>query len=147
MRSIRTIGFEITSLSNLIKREIGSNMQQNEKNELTGMHALIVGFLFDNLDRDMFQRDIEAEFHIRRSTATGMLQRMEKSGLLLRVAISRDARLKKLVLTEKAVGIHKNVMQAIDRMEQKLSQDLSEEEVEAFFAITAKIKRNIECAH
>lgn len=147
MRSIRTIGFEITSLSNLIKREIGSHMQQNEKNELTGMHALIIGFLFDNRDRDVFQRDIEAEFHIRRSTATGMLQRMEKSGLLLRIAISRDARLKKLVLTEKAVDIHENVMQAIDRMEQKLSHGLSEEEVEAFFAITAKIKRNIECAH
>ena len=36
----------------------------------------------------MFQRDVEAEFNIRRSTATGILQLMEKNGFLLREPVA-----------------------------------------------------------
>ena len=80
MKGERHVGGEIRVLSNLIKRCMDDGMPP----ETTGMQGWIIGFLHRNEDRDMFQRDVEAEFNIRRSTATGILQLMEKNGFLLR---------------------------------------------------------------
>ena len=100
MKGERHVGGEIRMLSNLIKRCMDDGMPP----ETTGMQGWIIGFLHRNEDRDMFQRDVEAEFNIRRSTATGILQLMEKNGFLLREPVAYDARLKKLVLTPKALA-------------------------------------------
>ena len=67
MKGERHVGGEIRVLSNLIKRCMDDGMPP----ETTGMQGSIIGFLHRNADRDMFQRDVEAEFNIRRSTATG----------------------------------------------------------------------------
>ena len=87
MKGERHVGGEIRVLSNLIKRCMDDGMPP----ETTGMQGWIIGFLHRNEDRDMFQRDVEAEFNIRRSTATGILQLMEKNGFLLREPVAYDA--------------------------------------------------------
>ena len=51
---------------------------------------------------DIYQKDVEKEFQIRRSTATGTLQILEKNGFIRREPVKQDARLKKLVPTDKA---------------------------------------------
>ncbi|NMB63227.1 MAG: MarR family transcriptional regulator [Chloroflexi bacterium] len=138
------IGFEIKTLSNLIKRRIDLNISQQNPVELTGMQGWIIGYLFDHQDQDVFQRDIEARFNIRRSTATGVLQRMEKKGLIRREFYQNDARLKKLVLTPEAIDIHENVIREIDRIESRLSAGLTASELETFFTLIAKIRKSIE---
>mgnify|MGYP002580621212 CR=1 FL=1 len=127
-------------LSNLIKRCMDDGMPP----ETTGMQGWIIGFLHRNEDRDMFQRDVEAEFNIRRSTATGILQLMEKNGFLLREPVAYDARLKKLVLTPKALAVHEGVISRIRATEARITKDVTPEELEQFFAITAKFRRNLE---
>ena len=42
---------------------------------------------------------------------------MEKNGLIKRENVSKDARLKKIVLTQKAMEIRKNVSKAIEDVE------------------------------
>lgn len=144
MVPIRAIGFEIKSISNLIRRQIGKNTMMAKAEILTGMHGWIIGYLFENKDKDVFQRDFEVEFQIRRSTATGMLQRMEKNGLIIRTEVPWDARLKKLSLTQKAIDLHEKVMFEIDRLERTLAQGLTQDEIDTFFIIMAKLKKNIE---
>ena len=73
MESERHVGGEIHRLSHLFKRRLDDGMPQ----KTTGMQARIIGFLRFNEGRELFQRDVEAEFGIRRSTATGILQLME----------------------------------------------------------------------
>ena len=85
-----------------------------------------------------------AEFHLRRSTASGILQRMEKNGLVRRESVPQDARLKKLVLTPKAVALHADIHARIDEMEARLTRDVSREEVEQFCATLEKFQRNLE---
>ena len=132
MKGERHVGGEIRVLSNLIKRCMDDGMPP----ETTGMQGWIIGFLHRNEDRDMFQRDVEAEFNIRRSTATGILQLMEKNGFLLREPVAYDARLKKLV--------HEGVISRIRATEARITKDVTPEELEQFFAITAKFRRNLE---
>ena len=140
MKGERHVGGEIRVLSNLIKRSMDDGMPP----ETTGMQGWIIGFLHRNEDRDMFQRDVEAEFNIRRSTATGILQLMEKNGFLLREPVAYDARLKKLVLTPKALAVHEGVISRIRATEARITKDVTPEELEQFFAITAKFRRNLE---
>ena len=140
MKGERHVGGEIRVLSNLIKRCMDDGMPP----ETTGMQGWIIGFLHRNEDRDMFQRDVEAEFNIRRSTATGILQLMEKNGFLLREPVAYDARLKKLVLTPKALAVHEGVISRIRATEARITKDVTPEELEQFFANTAKFRRNLE---
>ncbi len=134
------VGGRVHMLSNLIHRRLDETMPP----EVTGVHGRIIGFLSRHADRDMFQRDVEAEFHLRRSTASGILQRMEKNGLVRRESVPQDARLKKLVLTPKAVALHADIHARIDEMEARLTRDVSREEVEQFCATLEKFQRNLE---
>lgn len=144
MKDERHIGFEIKIVSNLIKRHFDQLSSRKEIDDLTGTNGWVIGYIARNMDRDVFQRDLEAEFSIRRSTASKILQLMERKGFIKREAVPYDARLKKLVLTEKALEIHAKSTRDIEEFEEKLSKGLTEEEINTFLAIIDKIKHNIE---
>ena len=61
----------------------------------------------------MFQRDLQAHFSVRRSTVTGLLQLMEKKGLITRSSVAQDARLKKIQLTPRAIQHHERIVASI----------------------------------
>ena len=92
---------------------------------------------------EVFQRDIEKEFSLRRSTVTVMLQGFEQKGYILRVPVSRDARLKKIVLTEKAEQLQERSWREMERFHQKLEENLSEDEKEQLLNLLGKIKQNL----
>lgn len=140
----RHIGGELKQVSNLLKRRLDAHMAQAGLEPLTGMQGWIIGYLADRPDQDVFQRDIEQEFEIRRSTATGILQLMERKGLLRREPVAQDARLKKLVLTPQALAMHQQVFEQIHAFELTLYQGLTAQDVSNFFDIMDKLKRNLE---
>lgn len=141
----KMIGFEVKAVSNLIKRRVENSKVMSDIHRLTGMHGWVIGYLYDNRNkRDVFQRDIETEFSIRRSTVTGILQLMEKNGLIVREPVDYDARLKKLVLTPKAVAIHETILKEIVKIEAQLTKGLTEDETNSFLSTLEKIKKNIE---
>lgn len=138
------IGFEVKSLNNMIRRSIDLTTL-NDMEGLTEMQGWIIGYIYHHVDsQETFQRDLEKEFKIRRSTATGILQLMEKNGLITREPVEYDARLKRLSLTPKAVKIHEKVERRVEETEKKLRNGLSDEEITQFFFIVDKIKRNLD---
>ncbi|WP_309123132.1 MarR family transcriptional regulator [Paenibacillus sp.] len=145
MKPPKAIGFELKTLANLIKRNLDECFSEDAGEDgLTGMQGWIIGYVVACADRAVFQRDLEKQFNIRRATVTGMLQGMERNGLIVREPVAYDARLKKITLTPKAREIHeKNVQRFID-FETKLRNGLSEEEIASFFAIAEKLKKNLE---
>jgi len=108
------------------------------------MHGWVIHYLVENRDRDVFQRDLEEQFTVRRSTATKILQLMERNGLIVRRAVDYDARLKKLELTPKAIELHQKITGEMEALENLLIQGISSEELEAFYQTIDKIKRNLE---
>lgn len=145
MEHRKSVGPEIRTLFHLIKRRIDGYAAECHLEKLTGVQGWIIGFLYDHEDKqDIFQRDIEAEFSIRRSTATGILQLMEKKGLIRREPVASDARLKKLILTPNAVEHHEAITRMIRTTEAQLTKGLTDEEVETFFSIAEKIRKNVE---
>ncbi len=146
MEGKREVGVEIKTLSNLIDRRMQQFVQLPEEDEegCTKTQGMIIEYLYSHQDKgDLFQRDVEAHFSIRRSTATGILQLMEKRGFIQREPVAYDARLKKLVLTQKAVNQREKIREAIGNMERLLMQGLSPEELDAFYRVMDKMKHNV----
>ena len=110
------------------------------------MHGWAINYFYENRDRDIFQKDFEEKFLIRRSTASNMLKLMEKDGYIKRVSVENDARLKKIVLTDKAIKTHTAICRDIAAREKRLRKGLTDEELEAFFRIVEKLKKNMENA-
>ena len=86
----KRIGFELKKITTRMKRIL--DLQCADSREpITGVQGWIVAYVCNNPDRDVFQRDIEEMFRIRRSTATGILNGMQAAGLISRRAVDYDA--------------------------------------------------------
>lgn len=138
------IGFENKRLENEIHSRMTAYRTALGTEELTMMQSWIIRFLYKNEEKEIFQRDIEARFSIARSTATGVLQLMEKKGFIRRIPVERDARLKKLELTDKGIQREESTIQNINEMESMLREGISEEDLEVFFRVIRKMRSNIE---
>ena len=95
------LGKAIHDLDNLIFRNMLAQGRKYGYDQVTVMNGWIVKYLVLNQDKDIFQKDIEKEFGITKSTVAGIIKLMEKKGFIERISVPRDARLKKLVLTDK----------------------------------------------
>lgn len=140
----RKLGFEISRTSRLIKRVMDNSGAKEYIDKVTGTHGWALGYFHRNSDRDIFQKDFEKEFDIRRSTASRILSLMEENGLIIRESVPYDARLKKIVLTKKALEIETQVISFFDSLESEYEKDISEEELEIFYRVLDKINSNIE---
>ena len=138
------IGGQIKSLSHLIMREIGNCICGKELDEATGNNMFIIGYLAHRKDRDVFQKDLEEFFSVRRSTMSNIVLRMEQKGFLIRKPVLHDRRLKKLVLTEKGESLHVMMESVVLRTEEKLTEGFSEEERETLSRLLEKLRRNLE---
>lgn len=129
--------------SKKIKRFIDSRKMDADCETSTMNHGRIIGFIYQNQNREIFQKDIEKEFDIRRSTATNTLKLMEKNGLITRQRTDYDERLKKIILTKKANDIIKKVDFEIQETNKVLERNITPEEKEVFFSVLGKIEQNI----
>lgn len=139
------IGLTIRKLGLRINRRIDREVSSALPGDITALQGRVIGFIRRrSLTGNVYQKDIEDEFQIRRSTATGMLQSMEKKGLLVREPVSQDGRLKNLVLTPRALKLRELAASVIDQTEQALRQDLTDEQVRTFFELCRRIYHNAE---
>lgn len=144
MKSTQAMSFEIIILANLMRRKLNDCGLDSEKDGLKGMQGWIIGFVKDQADRPVFQRGLEKQFNIRRATVTGVLQTMERNGLILRKSVDYDARLKRIVLTSKAIELLERSIHTFQDFEKEIRRGINEEEIATFFAIAEKLKKNIE---
>lgn len=143
MEKEKQIHFQIHRTSRLIKRYIDNSHTKSYVDNVTGNHGYIIGYIYENRDRDVFQRDIEKEFNLRGSTVTNMLNLMEKNGLIERKSVDGDRRLKKIALTDKAIEIQQLVINDFEKLEKTISKGIDEKDAEVFFSVLDKINSNI----
>ena len=140
----RRIGFELHRSSRIVKRYMDNDASKGYVEKITGTHGWVIGWLYNNRHRDVFQKDFEKEFDIRRSTASKILSLMESNELLIRESVPGDARLKKITLTKKALEVQKIVENAFGKMEEKIKEGISDEELTVFFSVLDKVNKNLE---
>lgn len=140
----RRIGFELHRSSRIVKRYMDKDASKSYVEKITGTHGWVIGYLYNNRHRDIFQKDFEKEFDIRRSTASKILSLMESNDLIIRESVPYDARLKRIILTPKALEIQRVVEKAFGRMEEEIKNGITDEELEIFFRVLDKVNKNTE---
>ena len=103
----QVIPAQLRRVNNLIFRKIGQIARTNGVEAVTPMHGWIMEYLYRHSETPVFQRDIEREFSITRSTVTN---------------------LKQLVLTEKGRQFHEDTMRAFHQTDEYVAGLLTEEE-------------------
>ncbi len=137
-------GREIRIISNLMRRRLDSSAVMTRSKNITGTGGWLLGYLYANRDRDIYQRDVEKEFSIRRATSSKVITRLEDKGFVRRESVDCDARLKKLVLTEEGIKIQRDVCRELDDFDEKLISVLTEDEQKTLFELLGKIKDSLE---
>lgn len=137
------VGFMIHKLDMGVKKVLEAKLQAAGYDEVTLMHGWILKYLYDNRDKEIFQRDIEKQFSIGRSTVTTIIQLMEKRDLIRRESVEQDARLKKVLLTEKGFKHHDLVEESIYGIHKQIMTDISDEEKQIFLDIVQRMDENL----
>lgn len=134
------IGQWINMVSYQIKRSIDVIAQ---KYGITGIQSRILGHLTfaENTGQHICHRDIEKIFGIRRSSVTSVVSHLEQNGYITRQAVSGDARLKELVLTEKGRTVSRQMGQAIGEFDASISSCFTPEEEAQLLAMLKTISQ------
>ena len=138
----REFGKYLKHIMNHMVRKIDHKVSQDG---LTTVQGRVIGYLAkkERTGEVVFQRDVEEEFHIRRSSVTSVIQGLEKNEYITRESVAQDARLKKIILTDKGRKINESVRETIFSEERKILQVLTDEEKEQFFYLIEKLEKGL----
>lgn len=134
------VGAEVKMIANMIHRSL---VLESEEEKLTATYGWILGFLERNADAVIYQRDLEERFCLRRATISKTLMAMEQKGLVDRVSVPHDARLKRIVITEKGIRLNRAIIEQLEKIELKMTEGVPPEKLEIFFEVAGQIKRNL----
>ena len=140
----QVIPAQMRRVDNLIFRKINQFSRANGVEQATPMHGWIIEYLYRHRDTAVFQRDIEREFSITRSTVTNILQLMERKGYIERQSVPQDARLKKLVLTEEGTRFHEKTMLSFHQTDDFVAGLLTEEENAELLRLLNKLREGLQ---
>lgn len=139
----KTVHNELRAISHLIYRTIENLPNKKRIESMTGTNGCIIGYLAHHREQDVFQRDLEKEFGITRSTASKVINLMEQKGFVERKSVSYDARLKKIVMTEKSEAISHDMREEMLKFEGILTDGFSDEELKSFYGYIDRMKSNL----
>lgn len=135
-------GVWINILSHKLKKRMNANTHSLG---LTGVQSHVMHYILVKCaDGPVFQRDVEKAFSMSRSTTTGILQLMEKNGLLLRESVESDARLKSLIPTPKAANLDAQIGEFLHQTEQLLTRGIPAEQLEMFLRTVEQMNQNLD---
>lgn len=135
-------GQYINMLCNRLRRH---SCKFQEQLGLTREQGNILSFvLLEGERHKLYQKDVEKEFDLRPSTATGLLNALEKKGLLCRINDDQDGRYKILRATEQGELLRKSLQEEILELEANLVMGIDTEELETFKRISEKMLKNLE---
>ena len=138
----RHIGRNIREVLNMFRRNI--EYAANESGITVVQGRLLHYINVTGKNKEVYQKDIETEFNIRRSSASEMLQKLENKGLIVRLADPKDKRVKKIILTNRGEKLENTVFSQVCNYEKELVKDIPEENIDIFLEVLDSIKNNLE---
>ena len=138
------INTELRIISRNINNYFINYGNRKKLDRMTGSGGWIISYIAENYNRDVFQRDLEKEFDITRSTASKNVDLLVENGFITREPVDYDARLKKLVLTEKATEVFKIMRNDRATLESQMLKGFSDEEKAQLRSFLKRLSSNLE---
>lgn len=133
---------EITDFHRLLSTVIYDGTIPDKK-ILNNTQLHIAMYLLRNQDRDVCQKELEAEIHLKKASITGTLDSLEEKGIIVRVECKDDKRKNFIKLTDKALEMKSQIMDRIDEVNLRVTKNIHEEDVEKFLEVLEKMKGNL----
>lgn len=135
---IRQLVYEIKHIANKIDQKMSSSVAEFG---LTSQQGRILVYILKN--NEVCQRDIEKRFNLSSPTITGIIDRLEKNGFVVRVPLL-DRRYNKIIPTAKTYHIHQSIEEIVRNNDDLMSQGITDSELELASEVLKKILRNLE---
>lgn len=135
--------YNLHLLNKLIAREFVCNNKDLFCGDPSATQMIIMNYILNHQNEDIYQKDLEEALHLRRATVSGVLQTMEKHELVERVLCDNDVRCKKIILKEKAKKMFDVKKMEFFKLEEVIKKGLSDEEIEIFCHIIESMQNNI----
>lgn len=135
--------YNIHMLNKLIGREFINQSNTSFDNDTSPTQMIIIEYILNHQDKDVYQRELENVLNLRRATVSGVLQTMEKHGLLKRVLCDEDVRCKKIILNDEARLLFEARKKEFEKLEKIVKVGLSNEEISLFCHIIKNMQNNI----
>ncbi|MEE1228988.1 MAG: MarR family transcriptional regulator [Lachnospiraceae bacterium] len=140
----RYLGLTVKTLSRMIGQKMVEIQDQDPiLGEIPLLQRWIIGYLSHCHGQDVYQKDLEKDFHVARSTVTSHVKQMEKEGFICRESVESDSRLKKLVLLPKGAKYEKQIEEAFIRAEEQMQQGIAQDDMNTFYRVIDQIKNNL----
>lgn len=134
--------YKIKTLEKLIVRNIMNEEEICSMKTPTPTQVQIMEYILEHQNEEVYQKDLEDILNLRRATVSGVLQTMEKHGLLDRQIAKNDARVKKIILSKKAEQLFLEKKKQFEKIGKALVQDISEQELRTFSNVLNKMMMN-----
>ena len=106
-------------------------------------HAIIV-YLFDHQSVETTQRDLEETFSLKNPTVTGLLNLLEKKGMIQRVTNPKDRRSNIIKLTEKSLALEKQLTASRKMAEDAILKGFTPDEKQQLESFMRRLMNNIQ---
>ncbi len=140
----KQILLEERRLHNLIFRSIKLCDEKSDAPLSYRLRGMIIGYLCEHEGKEVYQKDLEAEFFVRGSTMAASLAQLEEDGFIVRKQAERDRRLKFVEATDKAKDLHDRFAERVKDWEKRLVDGIDPEELEIYFKVVDKLCSNME---
>ena len=97
-------------------------------------------YLKEHQNEDVYQRDLENIIHLRRSSITVLLQKLDNDGYIERENI--DAKKKSVRISARGLN-KKDEIQKIFEENEKIIEDIISDDKEIFYRLLNKIKKDL----
>ena len=132
--------FKLKDLDKIIVR----SLLDQEKLELlpSPTQMQIIEYII-NSDEEVLQCDLEKAIKLRRATISRVLKTMEKKNLITRVISSKDARVKKIILSDKTKKMYLESKAKLEALEELITSNISDNEINIFLEVMNKMQENL----
>lgn len=135
-------GFLISRIKQTGTRIFDRMLADSGIDEFNGAQGRILYVLWQNDEISI--SSLSAQTSLANTTLTAMLDRMEKSGLIVRKFDPKDRRNRLIVLTEKAKSLQDDYTRISQRMNEIYYNGFTEEEILQFESYLQRVLNNLE---
>lgn len=136
---------ELKKLDIEIGRKLFSISKENNiPDPPSPLQGRIMDYLVVNEGKEIYQKDLEKVLNVSKATVSSALFTMEKNNIIKRITSKNDARSKQIVITDGSIRVHENMKMVFNNINEELTKNMSDEEIEIFLNTINKLRKNIQ---
>lgn len=132
---------KISKIRSEVYEHIESELRKRGIDGLVVSHGNILDRLYDNNGK-LTMKEISERINRSKSTVTQLVDKLLKSGYVIKEANPEDKRFSYIVLTEKGLSIKKDFKEISDSVIRMFFQDFTEEETQILLSLLDRVINN-----